>query len=363
MSSRYESLLANQRQTAGELAIIPSVIKEYNDLQRQIELDTNVLTQLTSQKEALSVDVAQKQSPWKILAEPQIPLNALGQPQGAPTDPKRKIAIGVAAGLVLGLLIAFLWEKRRDVFYEPNDVKYIFGLPILGVLPKNKKSKSLVDENNFFSSSQDVEPADNSQSHLYEATISEVYANLHFQLPNTDEKQYVLISSLDPDDGQGGVCANLAQMAANIDQKVLIVDGEPTENISRYLNNDCVRQGLAELSPIGVVTDSKLEQQTKSSTNTGISILTAGTKNSDIPLHLGAEETQAKIKSIAEDYNLVLYNTSSFLDSHYLSLLAQKTQGIVMVVKLKQTSQSSVVDAIERIQNYNLNFLGFVLAQ
>ena len=68
----------------------------------------------------------------------------------------------------------------------------------------------------------------------------------------------------------------------------------------------------------------------------------------------------------SEDPNgadLILYNTSFFLESHELCLLAKKAAGIVMVVKIEQTPQSSLTEAIERIKNYNLNFLGFVVVE
>ncbi|GAB4316043.1 hypothetical protein [Cyanobacterium aponinum] len=60
---------------------------------------------------------------------------------------------------------------------------------------------------------------------------------------------------------------------------------------------------------------------------------------------------------------MTIYNSSFFLESFDLSLLAQKTEGIVMVVKLRQTSFSQLKDAIARIQTYDLTFLGFVVIE
>ena len=94
-----------------------------------------------------------------------------------------------------------------------------------------------------------------------------------------------------------------------------------------------------------------------------ISLVSVGRQGSDVPVNIAKEEAQSKITSIAQDYNLVLYNTSFFLEAHELSLLAEKTQGIIMVARIKQTPLSSLTEAIERINNFNLNFLGFVVVE
>ena len=347
------------------------VIKEFNDLQRQIKLDTNILNQLTSQKEALSVDAAQKEVPWEILAEPEIPVNLNGEFVGTQPEAEKKIfAAGLGGGLILGLVAAIAIEKRRDIYYEVSDIEYAFGLPILGTLPlsdKSRKKQTLEDlenDSDFFSTSlssdalkeiEDLEEIEDAP-----VDLSEIYANLHFKLPHSEEKLYILISSLNPADGQAYVCANLTKTAVNLDKKVLVIDGNPQEeemsayfddSEARRTNNfsEYVHQGLIEILPATVLSD--------------ISIVTAGRERADLPLNMGAEETQSVIQSIAKDYNLILYNTSFFLESHELSLLTGKTQGIVMVVRLEQTPQSDLIEAVNRIRNYNLNFLGFVVVE
>jgi Mrp family chromosome partitioning ATPase len=371
LSSRYQSMLRNQAQTAEQLNAMPDLIKEYNDLQRQIELDTNILNQLTSQREALSVDAAQKGAPWEILAEPQIPVDEAGNFRGSPSDPIKKLAAGVGGGLILGLLGAIAIEKKRDVYYEASDLEYAFGFPILGTFPiggksQKKQKQSLDDEDSFFTDPKDPTlPNALTNEETFESTdtsvnLSGIYTNLHFHLPHLDEKQYILISSLNPADGQGYFCANLTKTATDLDQKVLVIDGNPLEDeIAPYFDNfdprrtdnfgEYVHKGLKEVLPGTVLAD--------------ISIVTAGREQADLPLNIGTEETQSVIQSIAKDYNLILYNTTFFLESHELCLLANKTEGIVMVVKLEQTPQSSLNEAVKRIKNYNLNFLGFVVVE
>ncbi|WP_066345705.1 polysaccharide biosynthesis tyrosine autokinase [Geminocystis sp. NIES-3708] len=357
LSSRYQSLSQNQIQTGNNLEIIPDVIKKYNELERQISLDTAILNQLTAQRETLAVEIAQKQIPWQLLSKPQIPIDEYGNIKGAKSDPTKKISFGIGTGLILGIIAAIAIEKKRDIFYEESDLKYYFGLPILGkiLLDPEGKKKSNLEEGNFFEESSRVHKTIPPS----QVSLSEIYTNIYFQLPHNN-KNYLLISSLNPDDGQAYIAANLAKTAAKLDEKVLLIDTNIIQpEIQEYFDQP-IRKGLTDLLQFPIIQDSII---TEIGCEQNVSILTVGTNDADLPFSIGGEETQSLIHSISEDYTLILYNSSFFLQSYDLSLLAEKTQGIVFVVKLKETSHSLLTEAIQRIQTYNLNFLGFVIVE
>ena len=360
LSSRYQSLSQNQIDTGNDLKIIPSVIKEYNELNRQITLDTDILNRLTAQRETLGVEMAQKQIPWELLSQPQIPLNQNGEIQGLPPNPTKKIGAGIMGGFILGIIASIAIEKKRDVFYELSDLEYRFGLPILGkiLLDTEGKKKSSLDEGNFFEESSSIDKIIPPSP----VSLSEIYTNIYFRL-SPNHKNYLLISSLNPNDGQAYVAANLAKTAAKIDEKVLLIDANTIQpEIQEYFDQP-IRKGLTDLLQFPITEDSSLPLIAEIDRQQNVSILTAGTNDADLPLSMGAEEAQSLIQTISEDYTLIIYNSSFFLESYDLSLLAEKTQGIVFVVKLKETSHSLLREAMKRIQAYNLNFLGFVIIE
>jgi uncharacterized protein involved in exopolysaccharide biosynthesis/Mrp family chromosome partitioning ATPase len=357
LSSRYQSVSQNQIQTGNNLEIIPGVIKKYNELARQIDLDTTILNKLTTQRETLGVEIAQKQLPWQLLSKPAIPKNKDGEIIGGNPDPSKKIAAGVGGGLILGIIAAIAIEKKRDIFYEESDLTYSFGLPILGkiLLDPEGKKKSSLEKGNFFEEASNIHKIIPPS----QISLSEIYTNIHFQLPHS-HKNYLLISSLNPNDGQAYIASNLAKTAAKIDEKVLLIDANTIQpEIQEYFDQP-IRKGLRDLLQFPILHDDVI---TEIGCEQNVSILTIGNDDADLPFNIGAEETQSLIKSISKDYTLILYNSSFFLESYDLSLLAEKTQGIVFVVKLKETSYSLLSEAIQRIQDYNLNFLGFVIVE
>ena len=50
-------------------------------------------------------------------------------------------AIGLAVGLVLGLGLVFLREHMDDSIKHADELEPQFGVPLLGIIPKEKKSK------------------------------------------------------------------------------------------------------------------------------------------------------------------------------------------------------------------------------
>ncbi|WP_373478650.1 GumC family protein [Geminocystis sp.] len=356
LSSRYESLSQSQTDNKAELDVIPDVIKKYNELERQITLDTELLNKLSVQKETLSVEISQTQLPWQIVSTPKILTDSFGN-VGFKPDPTKKLGAGIMAGFFLGIFVAIVIEKRRDIFYGESDLEYSFGLPILGkvLLDPEGKKKSKLDDVNFFNESSIIDKAIPPS----QVSLSEIYTNLHFQLPQSP-KNYIIISSLNPDDGQAYITANLAKTAAKIDQKVLLIDANVVNSeIQQYFDLP-IRKGLRDLLQFPISQDSVISQI---GCEKNVSILTAGSDDADLPLNLGAEETQSLIQSVSQDYTLILYNSSFFLESYDISLLAEKTQGIILVVRLEQTPYSLIKQAVERIQNYNLNFLGFIVSE
>ena len=62
-----------------------------------------------------------------------------------PAFPKKKIVIpiGVIAGLLLGLALAFIKELLDHTFKTPEDVAQQLGLPVIGSLPpRNQRQRA-----------------------------------------------------------------------------------------------------------------------------------------------------------------------------------------------------------------------------
>jgi uncharacterized protein involved in exopolysaccharide biosynthesis/Mrp family chromosome partitioning ATPase len=380
LSARYQSLLDLQAEINQELAIIPDIIKEYNELERELILNTNILNQLSTQKETLSVEIAQKKSPWQLISEPAIPRDKNGVPIGYPPDSKKKLIAGLGGGLMIGLLMAILIEKKQNIYHEESDVENSFSAPILGKInitdkinprnnSRNEESKQLKAENllgemdvHFFSGFDNSdEPSEKMKIMTIEnqnqKSFQELSTNLHFQF-SKNSKNSILICSLSPEDEQAFIAVNLAKNIAVAGQKVLLIDlNFQQPEIHLFFQQDN-QQGLKQL----LYNTSKNQGLTKPiKVQENLAIIPTGQSQGELPSDLASQENLSTIFSFFNDYDFILYNSSFFIDNYQLCLLAEKTQGILMVVRLKSTPQSLLKQAMERVNNYQLNILGFVV--
>jgi Mrp family chromosome partitioning ATPase len=236
----------------------------------------------------------------------------------------------MGGGLLAAILLAILLERYRNIFHESSDVEYSFAEPILTKLNLSKSKITTRKEQKAW---------------------NELYTNLHFILPKKSQ-QTLLIASLNPEDRQTYVTANLANSIARLGQKVLVIDNHTTTPET--------------YKDILTITGETSQQSCHSLMFSFPSLPNL----SFFPLHkildheyysINSLETHSLLESIAQGYNLIIYNSSNFLDLYDLSLLAERTDGIIFTIRLKHTPYSSMKTAIARIRKYNLKLLGFVV--
>lgn len=350
LTSTYQSLIKNEQEINQKIAIIPEIIKQYNELERQLALDVSILNQLSLQRETLSVEAAQKKAPWQLITQPQLPLDEYGSPLKYPPDPKKKLIAGLGGGLMMGMLLSILLEKRRDVFYEVSDLEANFSQPILGIINRPDINSNSTDDQSFHSNTLTSE-----QHHSF----VELYTNLYFTLSQASDSRYsLMISSIHSEDYQGYISSNLAKISSSLGQATLIIDANLSHPEVHHYFNVSNQKGVIDLinfqeNPSDLLLSPFIDQS--------LFILPTGKLRNQDSFSLGADKLHSTFDQLSENSKLTIYNTSNFLDSYDLSLLANHLGGLVLIVCLKQTSMSSVKESIKRIKQYRLNLLGFIV--
>jgi polysaccharide biosynthesis transport protein len=338
---------------------LPKIANQYTAIDRQIALTNEVLDKLLMQRETLKVEAAQE-LPWQLISKPQIPMGSDGQPIGEAPGRVKTVLAGVAAGLFLGALLAFWLERRKDVFHEPSDFEDILSLPVLGEIPHDEEfahSPNLVLELNESApirTSQEQARDDNDTSFL--EAFEKLYAQLSFVYEDMPINSLV-VSSVEPEDGQSTVALYLAKTIAKMGKRVLLVDANFRNpqihdwlNLSNYGG---LYQLLNDSIPLDEVVHSVVDTP-------NLSVLTAGISQSDPSIRLWSSQMQNLMEDLHSKYDVVIYDAPKFLDSTDTSFLSAHTNGMLMVVSLGKTSQAQVKKAVERSETYNLTHLGIV---
>lgn len=349
--------LLNQR--VKQLSVIS---RQYVDIQRELQIATENLNQFLTKREALRIDAGQRETPWQILT-------AAGEPIRSAGNTRQAAILGAILGMLLGVGLALLLDKLRDVLHSPDDAKDAAGLPLLGVIPHNSELQEIEQialVSNIAGLMQQVRdklpvPGFTGKPDRYGASpFLEAFRSLYtnIRLLNSDTQiRSLIITSATPGDGKSTTALYLAQAAAALGQRVLLVDTDlrrPKLHERLKLENDL---GLSNVISSDLNFEKVLQ---RSPLEANLTVLTAGLIPPDPTRLLSSQKMQNLMEQFQSSFDLVIYDTPPVLGLADAKLIASKTDGIIMVVGLASTRRSALTQALDAIKLSSVGVLGVV---
>ena len=334
----------------------PSIARRYNELQQQLEVAARTRDQLLSQRETLRIQAAQSQVPWEMISEPQIPRDPKGNLIPVPSKDTNKLVMALSGGLMLGLAVAIFMEKFRNIFYTADDVKDAVEAPLLGVVPLYKNAKKIPPSiTNVYAYLEGKERGNQNASEFIEAFDS-LYTNIRFLSSNRTISS-LAVGSATVGEGKSTVALNLAHVAALAGQRVLLVDANLHSPSLHLLLEVPNVKGLSNLL------DNKHEPNEiiqRSPYVDNLFVLTAGLPNPGTARLLASSGMQYLMEELHATFDLVIYDTPPLVDSKDANFLAARTDGILMVVAIRQVKFSVVKKVFSQLENFGIPCLGTV---
>ncbi|HIK13128.1 MAG TPA: polysaccharide biosynthesis tyrosine autokinase [Oscillatoriaceae cyanobacterium M33_DOE_052] len=333
----------------------PVIVRQYTDLQRELQVATTTLGQLLAQRETLRLEAAQKEVPWEIIAEPQIPKDEEGEFVPVYPKPLRNLVLGAMLGLMLGFGAALLAERLDSVFHTPEDLKDATKLPILGLIPYSNSAAKLASANWKGDGSGIVEMADGGDFVFLEA-FRDLNAKLRFLNPDRPVRSLAIVSAT-ASEGKSTVAVNLAHAAAQMGQRVLLVDAD----LRRPLVHDRLgilnEKGLADVLAEGLAWRRAFQA---SPIDKNLFILTAGGETPDPIRLVSSLRMESLMQEWTREYDLVIYDTPPLLNVVDGRLLAALTDGVLFVTRIGRTDRESILQGLEDLQGSRVPILGTV---
>lgn len=337
-----------------QLRRFPAVKRKYEQLNRQLDIATKTLNQLLLKREALKVEAAQREIPWQIPTEPQLRTDDAGNLVLPEQSRTKKIALGVIGGFLLGLGAALLLEKRRDAFFNVDDLEDQTKRPLLGSLPFNRAIEA-IDQNPNSSEFGEASVA-NHQNQAFLQAAEALYTRIRF-LAVEPPIHSLVISSVAARDGKTTVALYLAQSAARMGQRVLLVDA------NMAFPQLHIRLGLPNFEGLSDVLDRNLDpnqliQRVPYQKN--LSLLTAGQTTSNANTSSASNQMKYLMEQLHSMFDLVIYDTP-YLQGHAdANFLTVNADGLIVVVGMGKTRQSSLLKTLKDLQASRLQVLGLV---
>jgi capsular exopolysaccharide synthesis family protein len=349
---------------------MPFLARQYTDLQTELKVANDSLNRFLEAQQKLELDAAQKTVPWRIISAPKV--------EEDPVSPKpvRNLALGAIGGLLLGLGAALLAERLDPVFHSSEDLKEDSQLPVLGVIPMQKDLNSIekvvaaslpqlkIGDRTITigTGSSNPDSSKSARSGYRFSGFAEAFhaLNTNIRLLGSDSLlNSLVISSATPGDGKSTISINLAQAAATMGQRVLLVDADLRRPQIAQRLGLAAEPGLSNVIATGLALEEAI-QVVPGWTN--LSILGAGELPPDPVRLLASKRMQDVMEQLQERdwFDLVIYDTppiGGFADG---KILAALTTGIILVARMGKTDRFALKRTLEELKLSQVSVLGVV---
>ena len=349
LQARQRVIAKNLSQFQEEAQAFPEISRKYQYLQQELEIANRTKEQLSIQKDRLQIQASQTETPWEVVSQPQVMQDSNGNPQPLPTDFPSSVLKGLLGGLFLGITTAILIEKIRGLFYSFEDVTDIAESSILGEIPFRKGLSSegiwncsmqrLLNGEKLNGEKIDVDKPPAHQNTIkknydeieFVSAFEQLYASIYLRYRDKSIKS-IAVSSPSFQDGKSTVALYLAKAIAADNKQVLLVD----TNLFSYQLADNSNM-IFEMEP-----------------NLHVFVPSPDT--------ISNSSLRAKLMSdFGNEYEHVIYDMPSILDSPTAGFVSINTDGILLVTAIEKTKKSTFAKTLEHIEALNLPLLGIVV--
>lgn len=266
------------------------------------------------------------------------------EPPARPQSPRAEIilGIGLGAGILLGIALAFLREAGDSSVRTPEDLRVLTAAPLLGVTRQSSAASSRRQRRN----SASLDPA---------RPFQEIRRRLMFGKPPGSPSSYVVTSSVEGE-GRTTVAVNLARSLVAGDRRTLLIGADFTNpDIVSWFRTQTpaglreVLAGRAYLEDV-VITDAE----------PGLDVLPAGREVGHGLETSDLDAMAALLEGCAETYDVTIIDAPPLLEESDAALLAQITTGVIMVARYGEVTRAQLGTGLDLLTRARARLVGVV---
>lgn len=370
LQSQYQQALEKEKDLQAEMNSQRQETLRLNDsaaqyaiLQREVDANRELYNAILTRVKDVEVSSDISSNNVSVINSAETP--------GAPTSPKKSLDLMLATmgGLGLGLAAAFVIEMLDNTLKNPEDAETYLHLPNLGVVPEfssvNGKSayapRQLPGDLGAAGAPAVLPPGrELVTTHGSYSRVGEAYRNLRTALMMSragGPPKVTLVTSATSGEGKTVTSVNISVMLAQLGGAVLLIDADLRRaRCHRVLAVDNHR-GLTE-----VLTGSRDVQATIRATEIDhLHFLGSGSVPPNPTELLNSTRMAELIGQLRENYDYIVVDCAPVLPVSDAMVLAQLTDGVVIVANGAATPRQQVRTACARLEYARAKILGVVL--
>jgi polysaccharide biosynthesis transport protein len=373
LETRNQSLNQTLQGLNNDVKDLSGISRQFNDIERELQIAVENLNLFLTKREALKIDAAQREIPWEVVTPPI-------EPQPLIVSLPQNILLGFLLGLVLGTGAALLLDKATGVIYSDEEIRRLTRLPVLGRIPLNKVGHILETslehslDNRFYDHESMLNASSNgSNTRLvvdekqvtssyvkdpFSESFRSLYTNLRL-LNSTKPIRALVVSSVMEGEGKSTVAIHLAEAAAAMGKRVLLIDADLRKpQIHHYLELSNER-GLTNLFS----GEANLDIIQKFSPVPNLYVISAGSLALEPSRLFSSRSMKLFADQIKNKFELVIYDTPPLVGQSDAYLVADNADGLLLVTQPGKIKQELLDRAMEQLTIADINVLGLVVRE
>jgi tyrosine-protein kinase Etk/Wzc len=308
---------------------LPNTQSEYLKYYRDVEVQTQLYTNLLGTYQSLSLAKAGETSNLRVLDYPVEPIE--------PIKPRKLIILilSIFVGGFIGVLIALLRSMSKTGVKHHEEIEQATGIKTYAELALDRK--------NTGSSFQ---------------SLATLIPTLRYQL---QQKQHnvALLSSIVPDHNQGEIVKKLAILLSQAGGKVLLIDNDLSNRLLDQSLNVTTQTGLSDY----LRGQAQLEQIISQTSHINLSLIARGQNSDDISLSAYQDKIAQLMQQVKTQYDYVILNTTPILANSDSLNFAQHTGFNLALVQYGKTQLKDIEKAKSYFENAGYSIDGVIFDQ
>jgi capsular exopolysaccharide synthesis family protein len=334
--SSLQALEANLQSSQTEQQALKTASAQYLDAKYKYIQERKLLELVKTRLSTESMERTMPQTP-AFVRDP-------AEPALFPSKPSvfKNLLLGVAAGLVLSISLAFFLEHLDTSLRTMDDVEEFLELPILGIIPKRIKLLPKADE-------------DSPDAEAYRI----LKTNVDFSRKKLNDAAAFNVISGGAGEGKSTTVCNLATSWAASGQRVLIIDGDMRRPSQHRLLEMSNRPGLGDYLR-GKAT---LDQVIQPTMVGNLYLVPAGSRSPNAVSLLSAGAMEKLIQVARQRFDIIVIDSPPLLGVSDASILSSLVDGSIIVIQHRRFPRAMLLRVKKTVHSIDTRAVGVVLNQ
>ncbi|WP_423823865.1 polysaccharide biosynthesis tyrosine autokinase [Salinisphaera sp. SPP-AMP-43] len=332
---------------------LPGSQKKILGLQRDVKVNTDLLTSLLNRAQELKLLEAGTIGNVRIIDPAVVPLS--------PTAPRPKLVVFVLAflGLLIGISLVILRAALKRGISDPAELEYRTGYSVFAVVPLNRR-RSQTARWRSSTAQLSILPRESDNEFAIEA-LRNLRTNVYFAQKEA-ESNVILMTGPAPGDSKSFVSLNLGCLLADTNQRVLLIDADMRRGqIHQALTHTGDGTGLSELLSSNAPTNQVIQRIEQ----TNLDVITSGAAPSNPSELLMQGRFKEVMEELQKEYDLIIIDAPPVLavtDANIVAGFLKKVTTLFVLDSGKHP-MAEIDEAIVRFTRQGSGIAGLVLTR